>query len=102
MPVLLLWKSISFSSAENDEPPIRTVSINCSIVYCRTLRAPAVFDGFLAAIWAMTTCERQPNATNAAMANEIAVFLKDTLSGAVIEFIDFPFVVFCGALAAST
>src|SRR3981081_4586018 len=34
MPLLLLWKRIDFSSDENEALPIRTVAMNCSIVYC--------------------------------------------------------------------
>src|SRR6516162_8695057 len=34
MPLLLLWNRIDFSSGEKELPPTRTVSMNCSMVYC--------------------------------------------------------------------
>src|SRR5918993_2053200 len=43
MPVLLLWKRTDCSSGEKEAPPMRTVSMNCSMVYCLTARA---FDAF--------------------------------------------------------
>src|SRR3954468_12714883 len=43
MPVLLLWNKIFLLSAEIDAPPIRVVSMNCSMVYCFTCRGASDF-----------------------------------------------------------
>jgi hypothetical protein len=74
MPVLLLWKSICRSSAEKDEPPTRVVSMNCSMVYCRTARA----EDFAAVL---DSCARAGTAASAVSANSAASATRDDTRG---------------------